>query len=160
MGPPAGKPVMEGKGCLFKKSADIELAEKDPDSLIDIIAALARTLLRQDHTIIAAMMVRLGRADGMICGTSGGFLQHLRSVESWPCPTSMPPTSPSSCNGEERACPLFPVQRSQRRQASKPTTRPASSRLRNSRLAPCSSAMRRTIVRPRPLPSAVVPEPR
>ncbi|AUB82893.1 NADP-dependent malic enzyme [Candidatus Thiodictyon syntrophicum] len=49
IGPLAGKPVMEGKGCLFKKFAgidvfDIELAEHDPDKLIDIIAALEPTL--------------------------------------------------------------------------------------------------------------------
>ena len=49
IGPLAGKPVMEGKGCLFKKFAgidvfDIELAELDPDKLIDIIAALEPTL--------------------------------------------------------------------------------------------------------------------
>ncbi|GHT99819.1 NADP-dependent malic enzyme [Betaproteobacteria bacterium] len=49
IGPLASKPVMEGKGCLFKKFAgidvfDIELAEKDPDKLIDIIAALEPTL--------------------------------------------------------------------------------------------------------------------
>jgi malate dehydrogenase (oxaloacetate-decarboxylating)(NADP+) len=45
----AAKPVMEGKGCLFKKFAgidvfDIELAEKDPDKLIEVIAALEPTL--------------------------------------------------------------------------------------------------------------------
>ena len=49
IGPLASKPVMEGKGCLFKKFAgidvfDIELAEKDPDKLVDIIAALEPTL--------------------------------------------------------------------------------------------------------------------
>ena len=49
IGPLAGKPVMEGKGCLFKKFAgidvfDIELAERDPDKLIDIIASLEPTL--------------------------------------------------------------------------------------------------------------------
>ncbi|MGE5331818.1 MAG: NADP-dependent malic enzyme, partial [Nitrospirota bacterium] len=49
IGPLAGKPVMEGKGCLFKKFAgvdvfDIELDERDPDKLIDIIAALEPTL--------------------------------------------------------------------------------------------------------------------
>ncbi len=49
IGPLAGKPVMEGKGCLFKKFAgidvfDLELAERDPDKLIDIIAALEPTL--------------------------------------------------------------------------------------------------------------------
>jgi malate dehydrogenase (oxaloacetate-decarboxylating)(NADP+) len=49
IGPLAAKPVMEGKGCLFKKFAgidvfDIELAEKDPDKLIEHIAALEPTL--------------------------------------------------------------------------------------------------------------------
>ena len=49
IGPLAAKPVMEGKGCLFKKVAgidvfDIELAERDPDKLVDIIAALEPTL--------------------------------------------------------------------------------------------------------------------
>ena len=49
IGPLAGKPVMEGKGCLFKKFAgvdvfDIELAERDPDKLIEIIASLEPTL--------------------------------------------------------------------------------------------------------------------
>src|SRR3954467_3603015 len=44
----AGKPVMEGKGCLFKKFAgidvfDIEINESDPDKLCDIIAALEPT---------------------------------------------------------------------------------------------------------------------
>ncbi|MBE0595133.1 MAG: NADP-dependent malic enzyme, partial [Gemmatimonadales bacterium] len=49
IGPLAGKPVMEGKACLFKKFAgidvfDIELDERDPDRLVDIIAALQPTL--------------------------------------------------------------------------------------------------------------------
>ncbi|MBA3997724.1 MAG: NADP-dependent malic enzyme [Candidatus Accumulibacter sp.] len=49
IGPLASKPVMEGKGCLFKKFAgidvfDIELAENDPDKLIEMIAALEPTL--------------------------------------------------------------------------------------------------------------------
>src|SRR6185437_4616876 len=49
IGPLAAKPVMEGKGCLFKKFAgidvfDIELAERDPDKLIEVIAALEPTL--------------------------------------------------------------------------------------------------------------------
>ncbi|QBE64313.1 NADP-dependent malic enzyme [Pseudoduganella lutea] len=44
----ASKPVMEGKGVLFKKFAgidvfDIEINEQDPDKLIDIIAALEPT---------------------------------------------------------------------------------------------------------------------
>src|SRR5271156_1511584 len=48
IGPLAGKPVMEGKGCLFKKFAgidvfDIEINESDPDKLIDIVASLEPT---------------------------------------------------------------------------------------------------------------------
>ena len=48
IGPLAGKPVMEGKGVLFKKFAgidvfDIEIDEKDTDKLIDIIASLEPT---------------------------------------------------------------------------------------------------------------------
>jgi len=44
----AGKPVMEGKGVLFKKFADIdvfdlEINETDPDKLVDIIASLEPT---------------------------------------------------------------------------------------------------------------------
>ncbi len=48
IGPLAAKPVMEGKGVLFKKFAnidvfDLEIAERDPDRLIDMIAALEPT---------------------------------------------------------------------------------------------------------------------
>ncbi len=48
IGPLASKPVMEGKGCLFKKFAgidvfDIELAENDPDALIETIARMEPT---------------------------------------------------------------------------------------------------------------------
>ena len=48
IGPLAGKPVMEGKAVLFKKFSgidvfDIEIAEKDPDKLVEIIAALEPT---------------------------------------------------------------------------------------------------------------------
>ena len=48
IGPLAAKPVMEGKGVLFKKFAgidvfDLEVNEKDPDKLVEIIAALEPT---------------------------------------------------------------------------------------------------------------------
>jgi malate dehydrogenase (oxaloacetate-decarboxylating)(NADP+) len=48
IGPLASKPVMEGKGVLFKKFAgidvfDIEINESDPDKLCDIIASLEPT---------------------------------------------------------------------------------------------------------------------
>jgi malate dehydrogenase (oxaloacetate-decarboxylating)(NADP+) len=48
IGPLAAKPVMEGKGVLFKKFAgidvfDIEVNERDPDKLIEVITALEPT---------------------------------------------------------------------------------------------------------------------
>ena len=48
IGPLASKPVMEGKAVLFKKFADvdvfdIEIEEKDPDRLVEIIASLEPT---------------------------------------------------------------------------------------------------------------------
>jgi malate dehydrogenase (oxaloacetate-decarboxylating)(NADP+) len=48
IGPLAAKPVMEGKAVLFKKFSgidvfDIEINERDPDKLVDIIAALEPT---------------------------------------------------------------------------------------------------------------------
>src|SRR5690348_7648279 len=48
IGAAAGKPVMEGKACLFKKFADIdvfdlEINEHDTDKLVDIIASLEPT---------------------------------------------------------------------------------------------------------------------
>ena len=48
IGPLAGKPVMEGKACLFKKFAgidvfDIEIDATDPERIVDIVAALEPT---------------------------------------------------------------------------------------------------------------------
>lgn len=48
IGPLAAKPVMEGKGVLFKKFAgidvfDLEIEQRDPDKLIELIAALEPT---------------------------------------------------------------------------------------------------------------------
>ena len=48
IGPLASKPVMEGKGVLFKKFAgidvfDLEIQERDLDKLVDVIAALEPT---------------------------------------------------------------------------------------------------------------------
>jgi malate dehydrogenase (oxaloacetate-decarboxylating)(NADP+) len=48
IGPAAGKPVMEGKACLFKKFADIdvfdlEINEKNVDKFVDIVASLEPT---------------------------------------------------------------------------------------------------------------------
>jgi malate dehydrogenase (oxaloacetate-decarboxylating)(NADP+) len=48
IGPLASKPVMEGKGCLFKKFADIdvfdiEIDAADPDKIVEVVAALEPT---------------------------------------------------------------------------------------------------------------------
>jgi malate dehydrogenase (oxaloacetate-decarboxylating)(NADP+) len=48
IGPLAGKPVMEGKAVLFRKFAgidvfDIEINERDPNKLIEVVAALEPT---------------------------------------------------------------------------------------------------------------------
>src|SRR5690348_10788701 len=48
IGPLAAKPVMEGKAVLFKKFAgidvfDIEVAERDPDKFVEVVAALEPT---------------------------------------------------------------------------------------------------------------------
>lgn len=48
IGPLAGKPVMEGKGVLFKIFADIdvfdiEINETDPEKFVEIVAALEPT---------------------------------------------------------------------------------------------------------------------
>ena len=48
IGPLAAKPVMEGKAVLFKKFAgidvfDIEIEQRDPDKLVEVIAALEPT---------------------------------------------------------------------------------------------------------------------
>jgi malate dehydrogenase (oxaloacetate-decarboxylating)(NADP+) len=43
--------------------------------------AYAKLEMRRRPTLIGAMLVRLGAADGMICGTGGPFLEHLRYID-------------------------------------------------------------------------------
>ena len=40
----------------------------------------ARTMVRTDNTVIAALAVKRGDADAMICGLEGRFERHLRNV--------------------------------------------------------------------------------
>jgi malate dehydrogenase (oxaloacetate-decarboxylating)(NADP+) len=42
---------------------------------------MARVEMRRRLTLIGAMMVRLGDADGMICGTVGGYQDHLHFID-------------------------------------------------------------------------------
>ncbi len=46
-----------------------------------ITKEMARVEMRRRLTLIGAMMVRLGDADGMICGTVGAYHDHLRLVD-------------------------------------------------------------------------------
>jgi malate dehydrogenase (oxaloacetate-decarboxylating)(NADP+) len=41
----------------------------------------ARTIVRTRNTVIAALMLRRGEADAMICGTAGRFARHLQHIE-------------------------------------------------------------------------------
>lgn len=40
----------------------------------------ARTIVRSRNTVFAALMVQRGEADGMICGSSGRYAQHLQHI--------------------------------------------------------------------------------
>ena len=67
IGAEASKPVMEGKGVLFKKFAgidvfDIEINETDPEKLVDIIASL------EPYTI-AQISQKLGFDEAEFCRT-------------------------------------------------------------------------------------------
>ncbi len=46
-----------------------------------ITKEMARVEMRRRLTLIGAMMVRLGDADGMVCGTVGAYHDHLRFVD-------------------------------------------------------------------------------
>lgn len=46
-----------------------------------ITEELAKVEMRRRLTLIGAMMIRLGEADGMVCGTVGLFSNHLRYVD-------------------------------------------------------------------------------
>ena len=98
IGPLAGKPVMEGKGCLFKKFAgidvfDIELAERDPDKLVDIIAALEPTLggvnledagtaARPQPAALSRRLARLGPVHRALVGGPADAGEIRRRVQS------------------------------------------------------------------------------
>jgi malate dehydrogenase (oxaloacetate-decarboxylating)(NADP+) len=41
---------------------------------------MARTVVRTDNTVIAALAVHLGHADAMLCGLEGGYHRHLNRI--------------------------------------------------------------------------------
>ena len=66
IGPLASKPVMEGKGVLFKKFAgvdvfDIEIAENDPDKIVDIVASLSQLSVVSTSKILKRQNVSISK---------------------------------------------------------------------------------------------------
>jgi malate dehydrogenase (oxaloacetate-decarboxylating)(NADP+) len=87
---------IERFGLSVRPERDFELINPESDRRYDdyvrtyvetagrsgITPEAARTLLRTNATVIAALMVHCGEADAMICGVEGRFLSHLRHVRS------------------------------------------------------------------------------
>jgi len=82
-------------GLRFDLDEDVEITNPEQDerfhrywteywqlrSRKGITRDMARTEMRRRMTLIGAMMMHLGEADGMICGTVGSFFEHLRYVD-------------------------------------------------------------------------------
>jgi malate dehydrogenase (oxaloacetate-decarboxylating)(NADP+) len=81
-------------GLKIKPVADFELINPEDDpryrDYVDLLIRLAgrrgvtqeaaRTMVRTDSTVIAAIALKRGDADAMICGLEGRFERHLRNV--------------------------------------------------------------------------------
>ncbi|HEY7689855.1 MAG TPA: NADP-dependent malic enzyme [Dongiaceae bacterium] len=81
-------------GLRMKLKKDLEVVDPDDDprfadywrlyhGLMErkgVTPDLARNIVRTRNSVIAALMVRRGDAEAMICGTSGAFDEHLRHV--------------------------------------------------------------------------------
>lgn len=99
------KPILVGRpqvidvrlrryGLKIRQGTDFELINPEDDpryrDYVDLLIGLggrrgytqevARTAVRTDTTVIAALAVKRGDADAMICGLEGRFERHLRSV--------------------------------------------------------------------------------
>ena len=86
---------IEKFGLRFKLGEDVEVTNPEYDERFHqywtlywermcrrgITKEMARVEMRRRLTLIGAMMVHLGDADGMICGTVGAFGDHLRYVD-------------------------------------------------------------------------------
>ncbi len=100
-----GKPILVGRretvrkrlenlGLRMRLDRDVELRNPEdlPHYLRDwtlyhklmgrrgVTPDAARTIVRTRNTVIAALMVRQGEADGMICGLIGRFHRHLQDI--------------------------------------------------------------------------------
>lgn len=82
-------------GLRLQLGVDVEVTDPDQDSRFHqywttywelmcrkgISKEMARVEMRRRLTLIGAMMVRLGDADGMICGTVGSYGNHLQFID-------------------------------------------------------------------------------
>ena len=80
--------------CTFRPGKDYEVADFDDDAMINEAAELYYQLrrrrglarnyavaeMRRNSTLIGAALVRQGKADGLLCGTSGPYSAHLGYV--------------------------------------------------------------------------------
>ena len=95
-----GRPMVveqriERLGLRVRPDADFDLINPDQDDRYreywseylrltarkGVSEAYAKLEMRRRPTLIGAMLVRLGAADGMICGTGGPFSEHLRYID-------------------------------------------------------------------------------
>jgi malate dehydrogenase (oxaloacetate-decarboxylating)(NADP+) len=100
------KPILVGRpsvladriqkfGLRLRLGKDVEVTNPDYDERFHrywttywelmcrrgITKEMARVEMRRRLTLIGAMMVRLGDADGMVCGTVGAYADHLRFID-------------------------------------------------------------------------------
>lgn len=95
-----GRPsVLESRikrfGLRIRLGTDVEVTDPEHDDRFDrywneyweimcrrgVSREMARVEMRRRLTLIGAMMVRLGEADGMVCGTVGAYENHLRFID-------------------------------------------------------------------------------
>jgi len=86
---------IERYGLRLKLGEDVEVTNPEQDDRFHrywnaywemrgrhgVTKEVARTEMRRRMTLIGAMMVQLGEADGMVCGTVGRFAEHLNFVD-------------------------------------------------------------------------------
>jgi malate dehydrogenase (oxaloacetate-decarboxylating)(NADP+) len=86
---------LEKIGSKLRIGTDIEVVDPNNDDRYNecwsayhqmmrrrgVTIEIAKARLRKHNTLIGAMMIRQGYADGMICGISGRFEHHLQQVE-------------------------------------------------------------------------------
>ncbi len=85
---------IERAGLRMRLGVDVDVTNPDFDSRFrqywtayweimnrrGVTEALAKVEMRRRLTLIGAMMIHMGEADGMVCGTVGLFANHLRYV--------------------------------------------------------------------------------